>query len=128
MAALNGRAIGMEVDLKSHKLTPDDASRIAIALEQKWCRVTVLFLPGNKLGDVGVARVAKALAGNVSVTSLDLSCTDMGDVGASSVADLLAGECALKDLRMNLLHRISYKGLSQLENSLKKTSRSCVFT
>ena len=58
--------------LHCNRLTSQSASAIGSALELQSCRLELLQLGGNMLGDAGAQRIAHALRRQTSLTSLDV--------------------------------------------------------
>jgi hypothetical protein len=61
--------------LHCNRLTSQSASAIGSALELQSCKLELLQLGGNMLGDAGAQRIAHALRRQTSLTSLDVVCT-----------------------------------------------------
>jgi Leucine Rich repeat len=58
--------------LHRNRLTSHSAAAIGSALESSSCRLELLQLGGNMLGDTGVKRIAVALRGQTSLITLDV--------------------------------------------------------
>jgi len=58
--------------LHRNRLTSHSAAAIGSALESSSCRLELLQLGGNMLGDTGVKRIALALRGQTSLITLDV--------------------------------------------------------
>ncbi len=58
--------------LHCNRLTSHSATAIASALQSCSCRLEMLTLGGNMLGDAGVQRIALALLGQTSLATLDV--------------------------------------------------------
>ena len=72
----------------------------------------------EKIGDVGVARVAAALVGNDVLTSLDLNGMSIGDEGAEKLASVLLLNDTLSLIRLHR-NKIGRKGALALAVALR---------
>lgn len=64
-------------------------------------RCDELSLFGEKVGDAGIAAVAKALSTNTNLKLLDLWSNDIGPAGAASIAEALSQNNAMQKLFLN---------------------------
>lgn len=85
------------------------------------CRLQVLTLRENRLGDGGVGAIAEALEDNVALKELDLSSNEVGDLGGQSMGLLLQKDPRLASLSLKSNH-ISDAGAEALAQGLEKNS------
>ena len=118
-----------EVDLKNTPIRGHDfetlLSRVRAGLEGEQARepLRTLNLRGCGLDSLSVILLSKALAGNGSLTSLNLSFSPFGSVGASACAEMLKFNSALVLIDLKSSH-INSTGEAQLANALSLTRRS----
>jgi len=85
------------------------------------CRLQVLTLRENRLGDGGVGAIAEALEHNMVLKELDLSSNEVGDLGAQSMGLLLKKEPRLAALSLKS-NQIGDEGAEALAQGMEQNS------
>jgi hypothetical protein len=100
-----GAADAMDVEAAEEEVEWDHtgAGRDALRrIAENDATLTVLGLPRfNRIGDNGATELARALAGNATLTELHLNNNTIGDAGATELARALAGNATLTALHLN---------------------------
>ena len=113
-AALRKNPISDQLILSNNQLGDEGAAHLAEVLPSLQGTVHV---DANQIGDRGAASLARALLGQTSVKSLDLSRNEVSDEGATALAQALGKSANLRftlDLSHNLLTDNSIPVLQQL--------------
>jgi hypothetical protein len=87
--ACAGHVTVRQLYLHGNRLTSHSAADIASALQSCSCRLEVLTLGGNMLGNAGVQRIALALRGQTSLATLDVVCAP-GSIARANLTHLIA--------------------------------------
>jgi hypothetical protein len=107
------------VDLKNGGCeTEEQDVELGMALASSKCRVAVLDLSQNAIGDSGVSVLAEALKTNTSVTKINLYENEIGDSGAVALAVALKTNTSVTKIDLHE-NEIGDSGALLLANALK---------
>lgn len=87
-----------ELNLCSNEIGDDGAAAIAEWMHTPSARPKIVLLRQNRIGPVGVGKIAKALPQCGCLTTLALGLNDVGDEGAQSLADGMMDNFSLTHL------------------------------
>lgn len=123
--ALDPAAGVIEAQLKGLQLTDEDCKSIVAFLGIPECKIQLLNLSNNLIGDAGAIDIATALKTNKTLVNMNLSQNQIGDPGAGELADMLEKNTTLKllNLRANIIQREGYDrfmDVLEINTTLKK--------
>lgn len=133
LAALLWRSSNItELNVSRNGITGQGVAAVAEAIAAPGCRLRVVDLSLNVVGDEGAVLLAQALARNESVTELDLWANWIGDAGAMALASMLPRSMTLARLHLSR-NAIGEKGARALAQALETNvsviemdSRTCI--
>jgi Ran GTPase-activating protein (RanGAP) involved in mRNA processing and transport len=99
-AALRVSSSVRTLSLRGNRLGDDVAVAVADLLSWEGCTLTTVDLSRNRIGSIGAAALAAALAHNTCLEKLSLRCNVIGNEGAHAFARGLAANSTLQVLQL----------------------------
>lgn len=106
-----------EADLGAHDIQPESGARLGAVLSVPSSLVR-LHLKVNKLGDAGVASIARALRVNRSLLVLDVGANHLTDHGARVLSEMLRYNKALTRLDLARNPEVGVEGAAALADAV----------
>ncbi|EGR31140.1 leucine rich repeat protein [Ichthyophthirius multifiliis] len=120
------------LDLEGNQISYIGCDHIGRALEARECKIEVLNLEDNKLGDKAINMILQSVLNNInnSLITLNISKNYISDKCTNSIVNVIEGSLSLREfyLHWNLLKGISGQLIFQtlsLNHSLKVLDLSC---
>lgn len=107
-----------EVDLSKNEIGFRGITELAPVLENSFCKIQLLSLESNKLGDKPVCELSNALKINHSLIKLNLGHNLLTDIAGSAIGDMLFDNFRLETLYLHW-NKIRAKGGTAIAKALR---------